>query len=522
MKIKERLLTSFLIIIIMPIILISCVGGVIISYQESSIQQSYDIKSDTMQVLTNPIQVLNRLTRGVYNDIKTCALKEPTKFESKKFLQELNTELDGKYSFIALRKDHEFVYSGNWNQLGVISKALPAFGDYNTNVDGGIYVGGENPFLVKQQDFYYSDGSEGSVFVITDVNNIVPQIKSSAVQMVIAFIMIICFTASILTLWIYRGLLRPLNTLRVATNIMMDGNLDFSVESESDDEIGMLCKDFEMMRIRLKELIDVRLQYEVDTRELISNISHDLKTPLTAIKGYTEGIMDGVADTPEKMEKYLKTIYTKANDMTSLVDELSLYSKIDCNTMPYSFLNVNLNRYFNDCINELTLDLEVKNVDLGYFNYTNSDLEIVADVEQLKRVINNIIGNSVKYIEKKKGIINIRIKELDEFVQIEFEDNGKGIPPQDLESIFERFYRTDASRNSSKGGSGLGLAIAKKIIEDHGGKIWAESKEGVGTSIFFTLKKYVVETGEVEPIVTVEKPSGVSRLIRFRNSTENK
>ena len=110
----------------------------------------------------------------------------------------------------------------------------------------------------------------------------------------------------------------------------------------------------------------------MDTRELISNISHDLKTPLTAIKGYSEGIMDGVADTPEKKEKYLKTIYTKANDMTSLVDELTLYSKIDCNSMPYNYLNINLDHYFTDCINELTLDLEVKNIDLAYFNYTNA------------------------------------------------------------------------------------------------------------------------------------------------------
>lgn len=520
MRIKERLITSFFIIIILPIILICFVGGVIINYQESSMKQSYDVESDTIQVITNPIQILNRLTRGVYNDIKTDALKEPSKFENENYLEILNNELNDKYSFIALRKNKEFIYSGNWSQLGVIAKEIPAFGDYNANVDGGIYVGGKNPFLIKQQDFYFTDGSEGSIFVITDVNNIVPQIKSFAVQMVVAFIMIICFTASILTLWIYRGILRPLNTLRIATNIMMEGNLDFSIHTDSDDEIGMLCQDFEKMRMRLKELIDCRLQYEVETRELISNISHDLKTPITAIKGYTEGIMDGVADTPEKMEKYLKTIYTKASDMTSLVDELALYSKIDCNSMPYNFLNVNLDRYFNDCINELTFDLEVKNIDLGYFNYTSNDLEIVADVEQLKRVINNIVGNSVKYIEKKRGIINIRIKEEDEQVRIEFEDNGKGIPEKDIENIFERFYRADASRNSSKGGSGLGLSIAKKIIEDHGGKIWAESKEGVGTSIFFTLKKYITEIPEQSKIITTEKQSGsaVSRLIRFRNN----
>lgn len=273
------------------------------------------------------------------------------------------------------------------------------------------------------------------------------------------------------------------------------------MESESEDEIGMLCEDFEEMRIRLKRMIEARMQNESDTKELISNISHDLKTPLTAIKGYAEGIMDGVADSPEKMDKYIRTIYTKASDMTSLVDELSFYSKIDCNTIPYIFTNINLHGYFNDCIEELGLDLEVKNIDIGYFNYTDTSLKVIADTEQLKRVVNNIIGNSAKYIGKKKGIINVRIKELEEleeFVQIEIEDNGKGIAKEDIGNIFDRFYRTDASRNSSQGGSGLGLSIAKKIIEEHGGKIWATSKEGVGTTIYFTLKKSIEPKEEKE------------------------
>jgi signal transduction histidine kinase len=113
----------------------------------------------------------------------------------------------------------------------------------------------------------------------------------------------------------------------------------------------------------------------------------------------------------------------------------------------------------------------------------------MADAEQLKRVINNIIGNSVKYLDKKKGIIQIRILDGDEYVQIEIEDNGAGILNEDIPHIFDRFYRADASRNSKKGGSGLGLAISKKIIEDHSGRIWAESRPGQGTTVIFTLRK---------------------------------
>ena len=115
---------------------------------------------------------------------------------------------------------------------------------------------------------------------------------------------------------------------------------------------------------------------------------------------------------------------------------------------------------------------------------------IIADPEQLKRVLNNIVGNSIKYMNKKNGYLGIRIKDVGDFIQVEIEDNGQGIPQKDLPYIFDRFYRTDASRNSATGGSGIGLSIVRKIVEDHGGKIWATSKENVGTIMYFVIRKY--------------------------------
>ena len=251
-----------------------------------------------------------------------------------------------------------------------------------------------------------------------------------------------------------------------------------------------MCTAFEEMRIKLKAQIDLSMQYEKDNKELISNISHDLKTPITAIKGYVEGIRDGVADTPEKMDKYIRTIYNKATDMDKLIDELFLYSKLDSNSMNYSFAKLDLKEYFEDCVDEISLDLESKGIAFMYRNYVPEGTMIIADPEQLKRVINNIVGNSVKYMGTEPGRIGIFIKDEPEFIQIEIQDNGKGIAKNELPHIFERCYRTDASRNSSKGGSGLGLSIAKKIIEEHGGKIWAVSVEGQGTTMCFVLRKY--------------------------------
>ena len=118
------------------------------------------------------------------------------------------------------------------------------------------------------------------------------------------------------------------------------------------------------------------------------------------------------------------------------------------------------------------------------------DVQVIADGEQIRRVIHNIVSNAIKYMEKPKGIIQLRVKDVGDFIQVEIEDNGKGIAAKDLPYIFDRFYRTDVSRNSSKGGSGIGLSIVKKIVEEHGGKIWATSEEGVGTTMYFVIRKY--------------------------------
>lgn len=488
MKLRIKLLVAFLTTIVLPISLIIGTSSVILKQQLKSIERSYDVSSDGIDVIRNPIRILNNLTREVYKEIQREALMEPEKLVSKEHIESLNLHLSSKYSFLIVRKNGDITFSGVSIDKEMLESALPAFGDFTVNGDGGYYLNGQTPYLLKQQDVLL-DNDEYSIFIVTNLDTLVPQIKGFAVEFCISLLIIIALTAILITGWQYRFLIRPINKLRFATCKMKDGDLSYSLKSTSNDEIGLLCEDFEEMRLKLKELIDTKLLYEQNSKELISNISHDLKTPITAIKGYTEGILDGVADTPEKREKYLKTIYTKANDLAVLVDELSLYSKLDTDTILYNFMKVNLHQYFTDCISEWMLDLEVRNIDIGYFNYADHNLMVMMDTEQMKRVINNIIGNSVKYMDKKPGIINIRIREHKDTVEIQVEDNGKGIKKKDQERIFDRFYRADSSRNSSTGGSGLGLAIAKKIIEDHGGTISASSMEGMGTTICIELKK---------------------------------
>ena len=303
-------------------------------------------------------------------------------------------------------------------------------------------------------------------------------------------LIILVFTSFSVGLWIYRSVAMPLVKLRKATQNIKDGNLDFVMDAEGTDEFAELCRDFEEMRRRLKESAEEKILLDKENKELISNISHDLKTPITAVKGYVEGIMDGVADTPEKMDRYVRTIYNKTNEMDHLINELTFYSKIDTNRIPYTFSKLNVEDYFSDCAEEVGLELETRGIELVYANYVESDVLVIADGEQIRRVIHNIISNAIKYMDKPKGIIQIRVKDVGDFIQVEIEDNGKGIAAKDLTCIFDRFYRTDVSRNSSKGGSGIGLSIVKKILDDHGGKVWATSRLGIGTIMYFVLRKY--------------------------------
>ena len=318
--------------------------------------------------------------------------------------------------------------------------------------------------------------------------------------LVLAMEVILILTSALITAWVNQDIYKPIKELSVAMRKIAEGDFDYRLTGKQEDEVGRLYDNYEQMRLQLKENAEEKLQNEKKSKELVSNISHDLKTPITSIKGYVEGIMDGVADTPEKMDKYIKTIYNKANDMDKLINELTTYSGIDSNKIPYHFHVLNIADYFQDCVEEVGLDLEQKDIQLNYTNLAPADTCIVADPEQLKKVINNIISNSVKYMGHDKGIIDIRILDEGESVKIEIEDNGKGIASKDIGNIFERFYRTDSSRNSLQGGSGIGLSIVKKIIEDHGGYVWATSKEGEGTCMHFVIRKYT-EKKENEDVI---------------------
>lgn len=488
MKFKTRLVVTFLTIILLPLVLALTAFLIIGGYLAKG-QEDLGFQVSNYNIWIDPAQTSRALSDEIFFEIREGLQKNPQLLEDTSILDAINEDIEEKSSYLIVRKGDALYYAGNAEAAERIFDELSDFDEENINSDmaQSIYYDDMNK-LVRQMDFYFTDGTPGSLFIVTRASTILS--RRLFVDMAVAIMVILIFTGLFLTRWIGKSVFDPINQLNVAMQNIAEGNLEYMLPHNNDGEIGNLYRNYEDMRLRLKESTDEKIQAEKQNKELVSNISHDLKTPITAIKGYVEGIMDGVADTPEKMDKYIKTIYNKANDMDRLINELTVYSGIDSNRIPYHFHRINVADYFGDCVEEVGLDLESRGIKLDYSNLVSADTQVIADPEQMKRVINNIISNSVKYMDKANGEIDIRILDEVDSIRIEIEDNGKGIASKDLVNIFERFYRTDASRNSAQGGSGIGLSIVKKIVEDHGGYIWATSKEGEGTCMHFVLRKY--------------------------------
>ncbi|MFD0697637.1 sensor histidine kinase [Paenibacillus sp. GCM10027628] len=295
----------------------------------------------------------------------------------------------------------------------------------------------------------------------------------------------------VMNLWVSyrfsRGIITPISRLKAAANAISEGDLSRGIAEEGEGEVRELCRTLELMRIKLKESVYLQEKYDDNRKFLVSSISHDLKTPVTSIKGYIEGIIDGVAKTPEKLEEYLETARSKAILVNAMIDDLLLYSKLDLNQLPYHFEKSDVLAYFEDCVADYKYEFEKADIAIELINELKESVQVLIDRERLKRVVQNILDNAMTYVEKGRGQITIMLRETRTSVIIEIRDNGKGIPETKLPHIFERFYQADPSRKS---GSGLGLAIAKQIVEGHEGKIWATSQVGEGTRIMISLKKF--------------------------------
>lgn len=292
-------------------------------------------------------------------------------------------------------------------------------------------------------------------------------------------IVVIALTNAIVSMRLSKKITEPLDLLNYGAEQIKNGNLDFEIHYDGKDEFGQAISNFDEMRTRLYQSIQSQLKYEEDRKEIVAGISHDLRTPLTAIKGYVKGLMDGVANTPEKQQQYHNIIFSKACEMDALVDNLFLFSKLDTGRLPFYFDTVDCKGYLNYEVERLKNDFEMRGLRISYRNSCPSGILLKIDFDQMNRVFVNILDNSAKYKPADICNVNFEVSSNESEVVIEISDDGNGVPEEIISKLFNSFYRGDASRTNSKGSSGLGLSIADRIIKAHNGSIRAQNQKGL-------------------------------------------
>lgn len=476
MDIKRRMIFYNTLTIIIPFIIASAIAIIFVSISSKFFDTSinYDKFKESAYIRSELLNTVREISKSNVKDIKG------TEFE--KFLNQKIALIDGK--IIIIKNDTIIFYSDNMDKMDIENSLNEA----NSKLSKNLVTIENIYYSVKSFPIQFNDDLQGKVIFLLPVRKEMDVLKNFIIA-ILAIFLISSVLTSILVSYIFsKKILTPITLLKESMSKIRNGELNFEIAESGDEEIRELCVDFEQMRIKLKDSINAKMAYDDNKKLLISSISHDLKTPITSIEGYVQGILDGVANTPEKLEHYLKTIHRKAIQIDNMIDDLLLYSKLNLKQVPFNYEKTDIVDYFNYCILESEPELNKFNIKISLQNHLKNSRYVMIDRERFMRVILNIIDNSRKYMDKEEGEIIIFLRETDLSIIVEIKDNGAGINEDDVNKIFNKFYRGDSSR-SNPSGNGLGLAISKQIVESHNGKIWAVSRELRGTSILISIGK---------------------------------
>ncbi len=489
LRINTRIVLTSLLAIIIPIIIIISTSTVIVNtftsfFRVSAVNTNTYSALNSLQWTQTVQSISNHLTEENDDASKTEeleAIAEP--------LKELGTE-------IYIEKNGELFYATGENILSEAQK-IAAF-EKNGNLN---YFGGNGLLLVNHAD----DGNDNYLIVITNpdytVNNASQrpspgELKDFLIGRAGIFMLfiVLLFIISIVTISFITSqtIVKPIKKISVGAEEIAKGNLDYNIDYESTNELGQMADSFNNMRVRLSASLENQRKAEEERRELVAGIAHDLRTPLTSVKGYAEGLRDGIASTPEKQRLYINTICSSIDDTEKTLDDLLAYSKLELKSFSLNPERVYINEFFKDGAEEIKTALEAVDFDFNYISTCSDDTVLMLDSDRFTRVIRNIISNSIKYKrEGVKGKVELHINEYERSVIIEITDNGIGVDKESLPKIFDTMYRADRARSGVSEGSGLGLSICRQIVELHGGTIWATGNYGQGLSIFISMPKEI-------------------------------
>ncbi len=308
--------------------------------------------------------------------------------------------------------------------------------------------------------------------------------------------MLICVAAWILVSLFFTGrlvhhIMKPLDALGRGATRIRENRLTEEISYQGDVEFEEICHTFNDMQAHILAEQEKNRKYEKARTEMIAGISHDLRTPLTAIRGSIKGILDGVVTEEAQRERFLQTAYRRTGDMDVLLNQLFYVSKLETGNMPLRLQETDLSAWISKYLDGKQSMLTGEGVAFTA-DIAPGAMAVMIDPEQFQRIFDNLVENSRKYADVSPVRIHVALQETQEGCLISFSDNGQGVPKDKLEHIFDEFYRADESRNKREG-NGLGLYIVKNLIESMGGQVWARSMPGL--TIYIQLPKGEPEDG---------------------------
>ena len=484
-RINTRIVLTSVLAIAIPTVLIIALTITIFSVASSKIN-SPTISSASYNVITQLKwnQAASETARVLEKDIEAEQKLNEAKNICKRF------EAEGACILITENGDTFYCSETDEKSIEKMNAAL------SNQTDNNSYYLGKNGliitahvsvndnayrFVILNEQLSFPDFSNTkSESVIGTFINRTSLVITGIVLLFIIAIVVISFITS-------KTIIGPIRQITEGANEIANGNFEHEIEYKSTNELGQLAESFNDMRLRVKASIEEQSLADQKQKEMIAGIAHDLRTPLTSVKGYLEGLRDGIADTPEKRKRYMDIIYSSTCDTEKMLDELLTISKLELGSVTLNCERVEIADFIGFA-SQIGEDLEKDDFDFEIIDKTKGSVVLNLDTDSFSRVINNIVSNSVKYRNKDiRGKIEITIFEYKNTVLFEIKDNGMGVDRESLPRIFDTLYRADKARSDVRNGSGLGLAICKQIVEMHGGLIWAQSELGNGLSIFISL-----------------------------------
>lgn len=475
MTVKKRLAISNIIMIVIPVIITLLIGVICLGAVYITLHNSNGFGFENSGEFYNTSQAVSSKMYEVF---------EHGSEDTKSRLEAIGNIIDKNTTFVQVFENgQDFYKAGNEN---IADKTLISSAK---SIGNNAFVSNE-----KHELYYYSEKSGNSTYELylfsnnnhqdnTKVKNV---FILSVLIVSVAIIFSITFTNKFLTRFVFKKIEEPIDILSKGVNEIASGNLDYRLNYSKNDEFLPVCIAFNDMAGRLKKSVELTQKNEENRKELLLDISHDLRSPLTSIQAYVEGLIDGVADSPQMRDKYLQTIKRKTIDIEKMVSSLFAYSKLDMEEFTLNNEKINLTEFLTKTIDSVKDEYADKGLNIQL--NTSEDIKIIADKELLIRIESNILDNSLKYKSKEIGNSKITVSREGDFAKIEFADDGIGVDDDSLDKLFEVFYRTDKARSNTGSGSGIGLAFVKKAVTSMGGKVKAENNSYSGLSIIIYLR----------------------------------